>query len=118
MKIRLYLDEDTMDADLVRALRIRGVDVTTALEQGMIRRDDIDHLEFANSQGRALYSFNVGDYQQLHSEYVMREKHHSGIILAQQQRYRLGEQMRRLLKIVAQVSAEEAKDSVMFLSAW
>jgi len=27
MKIRLYLDEDTMDADLVRALRIRGVDV-------------------------------------------------------------------------------------------
>lgn len=88
MKIRLYLDEDTMDA-----LRIRGVDVTTALEQGMIRRDDIDHLEFANS-------------------------HHSGIILGQQRRHSIGEQMRRLLKIVAQVSAEEVKDSIMFLSAW
>ena len=75
MKIGLYLDEDTMDADLVRALRIRGVNVTSALEQGMIRHSDADHLEFANSQGRALYSFNVGDYQQLHSEYLTLGKH-------------------------------------------
>jgi len=49
---------------------------------------------------------------------VTHGKHHSGISLAQQQRYRLGEQMRRLLKIVAQASAEEIKDSIMFLSAW
>lgn len=62
MTLRLYFDEDTMDTDLVHALRIRGVGVTTVLEQGMIRRDDIEHLEFATSQGRALYSFNVGDY--------------------------------------------------------
>ena len=118
MKIRLYLDEDTMDGDLVRALRIRGVDVTTALEQGMIRRDDIDHLELANSEGRVLYSFNMSDYQQLHSEYLTLGKHHSGMILAQQRRHSIGEQMRRLLKIVAQVSAEEIKDSLVFLSAW
>lgn len=107
-----------MDADLVRALRIRGVDVTTALEQRLIRRDDVDHLEFANSQGRALYSFNMGDYQQLHSEYLKLGKHHSGMILAQQRRHSLGDQMRRLLKIVAQISAEEIKDSIVFLSAW
>lgn len=118
MKIRLYLDEDTMDADLVRALRIRGVDVTSALEQRMIRREDIDHLEFANSQGRALYSFNMGDYQELHSAYLTQGKHHSGIILAQQRRHSLGEQMRRLLKIIAQISAEEIRDSILFLSAW
>ena len=35
MTLRLYFDEDTMDTDLVHALRIRGVEVTTALEQGM-----------------------------------------------------------------------------------
>lgn len=118
MKIRLYLDEDTMDADLVRALRIRGVDVTTALEQRMIRRADVVHLEFANSQGRALYSFNMGDYQRLNSEYLKLGKHHSGLILAQQRRHSIGEQMRRLLRIVAQVSAEEIQNSLMFLSAW
>ncbi|HLG16633.1 MAG TPA: DUF5615 family PIN-like protein [Blastocatellia bacterium] len=118
MRIRLYLDEDTMDADLVHALRIRGVDVTTALEQRMVRRADGDHLECARSQQRTLYSFNIGDYQQLHAEYVMEGKHHAGIILARQQRHGIGEQMRRLLRIVARVSAEDMKDRVVFLSSW
>ena len=58
MTLRLYFDEDTMDADLVHALRIRGIEVTTALEQKMIRHDDTEHLELATSQGRALYSFD------------------------------------------------------------
>ena len=34
MTIRLYLDEDTSDADLLEALRIRGVDVVTAAGSG------------------------------------------------------------------------------------
>jgi len=118
MTLRLYFDEDTMDADLVHALRIRGIEVTTAFEQKMIRHDDTEHLELATSQGRALYSFNVGDYQRLHTEYLTQGKHHAGIILAQQQRYSLGEQMRRLLKIIAAISAEEMKDRIVFLSAW
>lgn len=118
MKIRLYFDEDAMDGDLVHALRIRGVNVTSALDQGMVRRSDTDHLEFATSQGYVLYSFNMGDFQQLHSEYLIQGKHHSGIVLCQQQRYSLGEQMRRLLSIVGRVSAEEMRDSLIFLSAW
>jgi hypothetical protein len=118
MKIRLYFDEDTMDGDLVHALRIRGIDVTSALEQEMVRQLDTDHLEFATSQGRVLYSFNIGDFQQLHSAYLTQGKHHSGIVLCQQQRYSLGEQMRRLLNIVGRVSAEEMRDSLIFLSAW
>jgi hypothetical protein len=36
MKIRLYLDEDAMAEDLVRALLSRGVDLTTANLEGMI----------------------------------------------------------------------------------
>jgi len=107
-----------MDADLVRALRIRGLDVTTALEQGMIRRADSDHLEYATSQGRALYSFNLRDYNKLHADCLSRGKQHAGIIVARQQIYGVGEQMRRLLRIVAQISAEEMRDSILYLSAW
>jgi len=118
MTICFYFDEDTMDADLVHALRIRGVEVTTALEQGMIRRDDIDHLELATSQQRVLYSFNVGDFQHLHIHYMTQSKHHAGIVLARQQRYSVGEQMRHLLKILAYLSAEEMHDRIVFLSAW
>ena len=40
MRIRLYLDEDTMDKALVSALRARGVDVLTAQEATMIERPD------------------------------------------------------------------------------
>ena len=49
----------------------------------------------------------------------MREgKNHAGIILGQQQRYSLGEQMRRLLRIIALKSAEEMQNNFEFLSAW
>ena len=44
MTIHLYLDEDAMDAALIRALRARGVDVLTAGEKGMIERTEEDHL--------------------------------------------------------------------------
>lgn len=118
MKVSLYLDEDTMDGDLLHGLRIRGVDVTTALEQGMVRRDDADHLDLASLQGRALYSFNVGDFYRLHTEYLSGGENHSGIILAQQQRFSVGEQMRRLLKIISQVSAAEMQDRLVFLGGW
>jgi hypothetical protein len=61
MKIRLYLDEDSMRLALVEALRARSVEVITALDQGLVERADEDHLEYAAAQGRVLYSYNVGD---------------------------------------------------------
>ncbi len=51
-----------MRCALIRALRARGVDVTTALEAGMIGREDREHLDYATARGRVLYSFNVGDF--------------------------------------------------------
>jgi hypothetical protein len=95
MEIRLYLDEDAMDSDLVRALRLRGVDVTTALEVGLTNSADGEQLEYAKQYGRTLYSFNVRDFISLHTAYVAAGKQHAGIILGQQQRYSVGEQMRR-----------------------
>jgi hypothetical protein len=94
------------------------VDVTTALEVGMIERDDREHLDYATRQGRVLYSFNVGDFSRLHVDSLLQGKSHAGLVLAQQQRYSVGEQMRRLLKLIALKSAEEMKDQVEFLSAW
>ncbi len=118
MTIRLYVDEDAMDKDLVRALRARGIDVLTALEAGMIERDDSEHLDYATAQGRVLYSFNVGDFYRLHIAYLAEGKSHAGLILARQQRYSVGEQMRRLLKLIATKSAEEMRNQIEFLSAW
>lgn len=69
-------------------------------------------------QGRVLYTFNVGDFYRLHTALLKQGKSHAGIILARQQRYPVGEQMRRLLKLIAAKSAEEMKNRVEFLSAW
>ena len=61
MRIRLYFDEDAMDSDLVRALRVRGVEVITAYDVGLIALPDEKHLSWAAENGRVLYSFNVSD---------------------------------------------------------
>lgn len=80
----LYCDEDSMDQALVRALRVRGMDVTTAREENMIEREDEEHLDYATQQGRVLFSFNRGDFYRLHTQYLEQNKPHGGIILAKQ----------------------------------
>ncbi|MFH1906872.1 MAG: DUF5615 family PIN-like protein [Chloroflexota bacterium] len=118
MNIRLYFDEDSMRLAVVKVLRARGVDVLTALDAGMIDREDGEHLAFAIGQGRVLFSFNIGDYYELHTLYLTQGKAHAGIILARQQVYSVGELMRRLLKLTAAKSAEDMRNEVEFLSAW
>ena len=84
----------------------------------MVERKDEDHLEYATAQGRVLYSYNVGHYFRLHTAFLREGKAHAGIILARQQHYSVGEQMRRLLKLIAALSEEEMKNRLEFLSAW
>lgn len=116
--VKLYIDEDSMDRDLVRALRARGVDVLTAIEADMIGRSDTDHLLFATDQQRVLYSFNRGDFFRIHTQLIAEGVSHAGIVLARQQHYSVGEQMRRLLKMMALRSTADMRDHVEFLSAW
>jgi len=71
----------------------------------MIERPDEEHLTFATEQGRAIYTFNIGDFCRLHA----RRPTHSGIIVAQQQRFSVGEQMRRLLSLIYDVRADEMR---------
>jgi hypothetical protein len=116
--VRLYLDEDAMDKDLIRALRARGVDVEAANEVGMVEREDHEHLEYATAQGRILHSFNIGHFCRLHAEFLASQKSHAGIVLCRQQHYSVGEQMRRLLKLIASKTAEDMRNQLEFLSDW
>ena len=92
MRASLYIDEDAMDDDLVQALRWRGADAQTALEAGLVGRPDEEHLAHAaRREGRALYTFNVGDFMRLHGEYVSAGLAHAGTIFGDQQRFGVGE---------------------------
>ncbi|MDZ8188666.1 MAG: DUF5615 family PIN-like protein [Nostoc sp. ChiSLP02] len=115
--IRLYLDEDAMDADLLDALRLCDVDVITVAQVGMLSRSDAEQLQWAFVNNRVIYSFNIRDFYRLHTIFVERGESHAGIILWQQN-YTIGEQMRRLLRLIAAKSAEDMQNQVEFLNAW
>ena len=118
MSLKLYFDEDSMDQALIRSLKARGLDIATAKDDNMIAKSDEEHLEHAAKAGRVLFSFNRSDFYRLHKDYISKGKSHSGIILASQQQYSVGEQMRRILRLAATKSAEEMKNWVEFLSVW
>lgn len=68
MKLSLYLDEDTMARSLVAAPRARGADLRTVVEAGLQGKDDEIQLEWAATNGRALYTFNVSDFCRIHRD--------------------------------------------------
>ena len=107
-----------MDGDVVRGLRSRGIDVLTATDAGMIDREDEDHLAFAVSEGRALYSFNVADYHEIHTAWMDNGREHAGLILSQQKRYSVGEQIRRLVHLIGSLTAEAMRNREEFLGRW
>jgi hypothetical protein len=118
MQLRLFIDEDAMSRAVAHNLRMRGIDLTTVVEEQREGLDDAAQLDCATSQARALYTFNVRDFYQLHTEYLAQGKSHAGIILAMQQRYSVGEQVRRLLRLIRVKSAEAMHNEVEFLSHW
>ena len=116
--IRLYIDEDAADGDLRRSLCARGFDVVSAFREGMSGKSDDAHLKFATSQNRVIYSFNVRDFHRIHAEWIAAGRTHAGIILAQQKRYAVGDQVRRLSHIIGSISAESMRSRLEFLSHW
>lgn len=107
-----------MSRGLAVALRKQGVEVTTVRDAGMIGYRDEQQLKYASEQGYVLYSFNAKDFYSLHTRFLEQGQSHAGIILAPQGRYSIGEQMRRLMRLIAARSAEEMVDQVEFLTAW
>jgi hypothetical protein len=115
--IRLYIDEDAMDRRFLESLRGRGVDLTTVLETDTTGFMDEDQLILATTLNRVFYTFNVGDFCQLHRQFLAEGRDHAGIVVSMQD-YPIGEQMRRVLNLLATRSAESMVNQLVFLSAY
>ncbi len=115
MLIHLYIDEDAMAGPFVNGLRAREIDVLTVFDAKMTGCNDREQLEYASRQKRILYSFNVGDFCRLHSEFLFRGETHAGIIVVYRRRYSMGEQIRRAANLVYTTSPEEMNDNLVFL---
>ncbi|MGB5710882.1 MAG: DUF5615 family PIN-like protein [Waterburya sp.] len=114
-QISLYLDEDTIQKGLVKALGNAAVDVTTTASENRLGFSDESQLIWAAKQGRVIYTFNVQDFCQLHSIFLTEKRNHAGIILGTQQRYSIGQQLRGILRLIATKSAEEMINQLEFL---
>jgi hypothetical protein len=111
--IRLYLDEDTINRALIKALQARDIDILTAKEAQLIQVADEHHLEYATSLNRTVFTFNARDFAKLHTEYLSAKRRHAGIIISAQ--LPVGVILRRLLKLLHTRSAEDMQDWLEYL---
>lgn len=115
---RLYFDEDASEHAVIHNLRVRNVDVTSAIEEGRGGFSDAEQLAYATEQNRVLCTCNIRDFLPLHTDYLAQGKSHPGIILIHQQLFSINQQVLRLLRLVETKSAVEMQNNIEFLSKW
>lgn len=115
-QIQLYLDEDAQRASFVLALRKVEIDVITVSEAERLGYPDDQQLQWATEQRRVLYSFNVKDFNRLHTRWLAENKIHAGLIVVPRQRYSISEQLKGVLAIAATCSAEDLVNQLLYLS--
>jgi predicted nuclease of predicted toxin-antitoxin system len=79
--MRLYLDDDSAGALLVRLLRNAGHDVQIPLDTGLRGADDPVHFAHAIQEARVLLSHNHRDFRNLHNLIMLAGGHHPGVLI-------------------------------------
>lgn len=69
-------------------------------------------------KGESCSPTTLRNFFALHTHLIEEGKTHGGLILAPQQRYSVGEQMRRILRMSRELSSEQMENRLEFLSSW
>ena len=75
-----------------------------------------EQLHYAISHQRAILTFNVRDFVQLHNEYLQSNQEHWGIIVSR--RLPIGEVVRRMLTLLNSLTADEMLNRLEYLTDW
>lgn len=113
MAIQLYMDHNVPRA-ITDGLRVRGVDIITALEDGTAEVDDPELLDRVSKLGRVLFT---RDYNLL-QEATKRQRTgilFPGIIYAHQLRISIGDCIRNLEIIAKTGEPEDLLNRVQYL---
>lgn len=105
-------DEDIYGA-IAPALRLDNIDAVSTPECDRLGESDTSQLLYATQQGRALVTFNVRDFAQLHAAWLADGKHHAGIIVSQQRP--IGELLRRLKRFCQTNDQHAMRDGIEYL---
>ncbi len=115
MEFRLYMDQDSLDQDVIGGTRRAGADVLSSEEAARKRSTDEEQLAFAASEGRVIYTANRGDFAKLHGIWLAEGRHHAGIIIRSRQQIGVREQIRALTKLGRRFSPEQWIDRLEYL---
>lgn len=107
-RVRFYTDEHVPNS-VVKGLRLRGIDVLTTKEAGMLGATDEEHVAFAKKEKRVIFTQDE-DFLRLHSEGI----EHSGIVYSHQ-RTSVGDKVRGLVLIHQVLNLDEMKNHLEFL---
>jgi hypothetical protein len=113
--VSVYTDEDITD-DLAPALRRRGYRAQSAAEAGNLGVSDEAQLSYASDQGMAILTYNIQDFITLARRWDSAGREHAGIILSEQfSQRRFGMLLRRALRLVDSLTADEVRNQIVFL---
>jgi len=115
MKIKLMLDED-VQIELASALKAEGIDAISAQEFGRKGLPDEEQLNFADNNGRVIFTYNVGDFVKLHGTFITQGRDHQGIVVSKQ--LSISQALKGFLRLVNTLSANEMANRLEFLSNW
>ncbi|MEA2582599.1 MAG: hypothetical protein QOF33_684 [Thermomicrobiales bacterium] len=115
LSIRSYLDHHVHERFAVD-LRRRQFDVVLAKEVGNERASDETHLHWAREHGRVLLTSDFDDYPNLAEKWFFEGRDHAGIILLEQPgRISYGRLLRRLLRLLDTLAADDLINLVEWL---
>ncbi len=110
---RLHLNEH-LSTRLATQLRKYQFDVTCSQESALLSGTDREQLARAISEQRAIVTFDVGDYMQLHEECLSEGREHWGIVFSTEESLNI--LLHRLLRLLNSLSADELRNQVRWLN--
>lgn len=109
--IRFHLDE-CCDPAIADGLRLRGINVTTSQEAGLLRADDEEQAAYGLAQNRVVLTHDT-DFLRLQAEGII----HAGIAFCHKDTLSMGEIIKRLVLIWEVYEFEDLADRVEYLQA-
>lgn len=114
--VALYLDAD-VDPLAARELRERGHNVLSAYDAGLSRASDLEHLEYAAHEGRALVTFNIKHFAPLYTAWWDEGRAHAGILVSPEyKRSEIGELLRLLENVCLFATDDDLANRLRYLS--
>jgi len=86
-------------------------------EEGRLSASDVGQLEFAAGNEWVLVSHNIKDFARLHAAWMSQGRTHHGMILVQQDKFAMGEQLRRLQKVLTQKEEHGMQNELVYLTS-